>query len=530
MTQPTGSDLPTFVANARHPSASLVRSALSGLLAASFALAIGQALAGLVGPISAPIIAVGEAAIDLTPEFLKSFAIQTFGSNDKLALVSGIVVILAGAAILIGIAAGRRIQLGWLGIGLFGVVGLAAVATRPNASAIDALPTIVGVIAGGIALSVLIRSARPEGPRPERATREPSTTEAAEPGRRHFLAAAGAVGGLTLLTGGLGLLGLRTPPSSGLKVPVPSDQAPLTPPAAMADVPGISPFITPNNRFYRVDTAIIPPAVDPATWRLRVHGMVERELNLDLATLLGRPTIERDITLTCVSNEVGGPYVGTARWIGIPLRPLLEEAGIQAGADQIISRSVDGFTAGTPTAIAMDGRDAMLAVAMNGQALAAEHGFPVRLLVPGLYGYVSATKWLTDLELTTFASSSSYWVQRGWQPQGPIKTMTRIDAPAALTTVNAGPVAIGGVAWAQHRGIKKVELQIDNGPWAAANLAEVDTIDTWRQWSYPWTATSGRHSITVRATDGSGTTQPEERLEPFPDGATGWHSLVVLVS
>ncbi|MGH2512845.1 MAG: molybdopterin-dependent oxidoreductase, partial [Candidatus Limnocylindrales bacterium] len=351
-------------------------------------------------------------------------------------------------------------------------------------------------------------------------------------GRRRFLVASTAAGGLAVLGGGIGLAGLARPTTAtaGLTVPVPGDIGPATPADAGVAVRGVAPFITPNRDFYRVDTALIPPVVDPSTWRLRIHGMVDRELNLDLASLLARPSIERDITLTCVSNPVGGPYVGNARWVGIPLKALLEEAGVQTGADQIVSRSVDGFTVGTPTAIAMDGRDAILAVGMNGQPLPVEHGFPVRMLVPGLYGYVSATKWLTDLELTTFAAYDPYWVARGWKPQAPIKTMARIDSPAAFVGLATGPVVIGGVAWAQHRGIERVEVKVDDGPWTEASLAEVDTLDTWRQWSHPWIATAGRHSLTVRATDGTGTTQPEERAEPFPDGATGWHSLVVTVS
>ena len=246
--------------------------------------------------------------------------------------------------------------------------------------------------------------------------------------------------------------------------------------------------------------------------------------------MLAYPTIERDITLTCVSNQVGGEYAGNARWIGIPLATVLEAAGVQAAADQIVSRSIDGMSIGTPTAVALDGRDAMLAVAMNGEPLPAVHGYPVRLIVPGLYGYVSATKWLVELELTTFDAYDPYWVQRGWSKEGPIKTMSRIDAPKPLARIPAGRTAIAGVAWAQHRGVGRVEVRVDGGAWAETRLAEVDTIDTWRQWVYEWDAPSGNHTLEVRATDATGQTQPESRAEPFPNGATGWHSVVVTVT
>ncbi len=505
---------------------------MSGLLAAALALAAGQAFAAVVGLVSSPILAVGGATIDSTPEFMKSFAIATFGSNDKVALIGGMATILAIAAIAIGLLAVRAIWLGWIGIALFALIGSGAVLSRPTAQPIDVIPTLLGSIAGVIALTGLIRAARFRPVPAERTALSAEATESTFRARRQFLIATTVVGGLTVMAGGIGLAGLARPssPTAGLKLPVPADVGAAAPSGASAAVSGVSPFLTPNARFYRVDTAIIPPVVDPATWRLRIHGMVDHELSLDLPTLLARPSIERDLTLTCVSNPVGGPYAGNARWIGIPLKALLEEAGVQAGADQIVSRSVDGFTVGTPTAIAMDGRDAMLAVGMNGQPLPIEHGFPVRMLVPGLYGYVSATKWLTDIELTTFAAYDSYWVQRGWDAKAPVETMARIDTPAGLSTVPAGNVAIGGVAWALHRGIDKVEVQVDEGPFVPATLAAVDTLDTWRQWSYAWAATTGRHSITVRATDGMGMTQTESRADPFPNAATGWHSLVVNVS
>ena len=281
---------------------------------------------------------------------------------------------------------------------------------------------------------------------------------------------------------------------------------------------------------YRIDTALIVPQVSTDGWRLRVHGMVDREVELDFAQLLGRPMVERDVTLTCVSNEVGGNLAGNARWLGAPLAALLEEVGVDPRADMILSRSKDGMTIGTPTAVVMDGRDAMLAVGMNGQPLPAEHGFPVRMVVPGLYGYVSATKWLVDLELTRFDRETPYWVERGWVPKAPIRTASRIDTPRSFTDLKTGRVAVAGVAWAQHRGIAKVEVRVDGGSWAQARLAEVPSADTWRQWVWEWAATPGRHVLEVRATDADGVTQPGRQQMPFPSGATGWHAVEVSVS
>jgi len=344
------------------------------------------------------------------------------------------------------------------------------------------------------------------------------------------------VGGAAFVLGGAGRLniarrfGAAEASRDALTIPVPADPLPPVAPGAVIDTPGISPFITPNADFYRVDTAFIVPRVDTDSWRLTIHGMVDREMELTFEQLMSREVIERDITIACVSNEVGGPYIGNARWIGVPLKPLLEEAGVHPEADQIVSRSVDGFTVGTPTAVAMDGRDAMLAVSMNGETLPFTHGFPVRMIVPGLYGYVSATKWLTDIELTTFAAYDAYWIDRGWAQQAPIKTESRIDTPRAGADVKVGTVMVAGVAWAQHRGIQRVQVRVNGGPWSDATLAMQDTTDTWRQWTWPWRATSGQHTIEVRATDADGAVQPEHRVPPFPDGATGWHAVQVNAS
>jgi DMSO/TMAO reductase YedYZ molybdopterin-dependent catalytic subunit len=295
-------------------------------------------------------------------------------------------------------------------------------------------------------------------------------------------------------------------------------------------VPGITPFFTPSSSFYRVDTDIVLPQVSPDQWVLRVHGMVSRPLEISFDELLRRPLTEADITLACVSNEVGGHLAGNARWLGAGLARLLREAGVRSGADQILSTSTEGMTISTPVAAVIDDPDAMIAVGMNGQPLPVAHGFPARMLVPGLYGYVSGTKWVTDLKLTTFASEQAYWTQRGYTARAPIKTFSRIDVPRPLQQIKAGATTIAGIAWAPHRGIDAVEVQIDGGPWQHARLAAVPSIDTWRQWSLPWNATSGLHQLQVRATDGTGATQTSARVGPFPDGATGWDSTAVTVT
>jgi DMSO/TMAO reductase YedYZ molybdopterin-dependent catalytic subunit len=301
------------------------------------------------------------------------------------------------------------------------------------------------------------------------------------------------------------------------------------PAGADLDIDGVAPFVTPNGDFYRIDTALFVPQVRTEGWTLRVHGMVDRELELTFDDLLGRELVEADVTLACVSNEVGGDLIGNARWLGARLDELLREAGVQRGATQLVPRSRDGFAAGFPTEVALDGREALVAVGMNGEPLPLRHGFPARLVVPGLYGYVSATKWLTEIELTTWDAFDSYWVRRGWAKEAPIKTQSRIDTPRSGASLRPGRVAVAGVAWAQGRGIEAVEVQVDDGPWRPARLAAAVGDDTWRQWVYEWDAEAGDHVLAVRATDGTGETQPEERVAPIPDGATGWHTIEVSV-
>ncbi len=316
--------------------------------------------------------------------------------------------------------------------------------------------------------------------------------------------------------------------------PVPTGSTAASVPATNTPslaVPGLSPYITPNVDFYRIDTALSTPQVDVEDWELSITGMVDRPFSIGFEELVAMATTQDTVTLSCVSNEVGGNLVGNAVWQGVPLADLLERAGIQDGATQIVGRSVDDFTAGFPTEIGLDGRTALVAVGMNGEPLPAAHGFPARLVVAGLYGYVSATKWLREIELTTWEDFDGYWVPRGWSKEGPIKTMSRIDVPRSGASLDAGPQAIAGVAWAPPGGIEKVEVQVDDGgPWVQADLGDATSGNTWVQWKLAWDATPGEHAIRVRATGADGITQTEDRAPPAPDGATGWHRRTVKVS
>jgi len=508
--------------------------ALLGILSGAVALGVAELMAGVIGGASSPVLAVGSSFIDATPEWLKSFAIRTFGSNDKTALLAGIGVFLLIGAVVLGIASVRRAWLGVAGLVAFGAVGVAAAVTRPANGPVDAIPSIVGAAAGLGAYLILRRAAGLPRREPHAAEAKSNPPPPPAFDRRRFMWTGIVAGGVALTGAKAGQWLIRradaTASREALGVPTAVDPAAPIPAGAQLDVPGIGPFVTPNDRFYRVDTALFVPSVSADAWTLKVHGLVDREITLNYDQLVARPLIERDITLTCVSNEVGGRYLGNARWIGAPLKDLLEEAGVRSDATQLVSTSTDGFTAGTPVAVAMDGRDAMLAVSMNGEPLPIEHGFPVRMIVPGLYGYVSATKWIADIELTTFEAFDPYWAKREWAKQAPIKTESRIDTPRAKAELGAGEVAVAGVAWAQHRGIDKVEVQVDGGAWLPAELGEEATIDTWRQWVFRWPATPGRHTIAVRATDGTGEIQTAEQADPFPNGATGDHTIEVNVA
>ena len=498
--------------------------AAAGVVAALVALGAAELLAALVRPQASPVVAVGGSVIDATPAWLKDFAIRTFGTNDKPVLIGSILVVLLLLSLVTGALAVRRPAVGIAGVVVLGVVGAAAAATRPDAQPLDPLPSVGGAAVGVIVLLVVLR------PLAESSLSQPLADET----RRRVL-----VAGLVAVAGGVvaGTFGRLLTARQGdvsasraaVRLPEPVSPASAVPRGSDLAIDGLTTFRTANSDFYRVDTALVVPQVAAEGWTLKVHGMVDRELELTFDDLLARDLVERDITLTCVSNEVGGTYAGNARWLGAPLADLLDEAGVQSGADMILSRSADGMTISTPTAAVMDGRDALLAVGMNGEPLPADHGFPCRMVVPGLYGYVSATKWVVDLELTRFADDTAYWTDRGWAEKGPIKTMSRIDTPRPFAKPPAGRVAVAGVAWAQHRGIAKVEVRVDGGRWHEARLAEVPSADTWRQWVWRWDAEPGSHTLEVRATDSDGRTQPERRADPFPSGATGWHSTTVTV-
>lgn len=494
---------------------SRARAAIAGVAAAAVALGVAELVAVWTGPRSAPLIAVGGAVVDAAPEPAKEFAIALFGVHDKAALLVGTGVLLALFAALIGIGAAYRRTLGYVGIGLFAAIGVAAAVTRTGSTILSALPTLIGSLA---ALSVLFGLLR---------------VPAESDGRRGFLKwTVGAFGAAALVgvTGRVwgGMRGVEHARAE-VKLPTPANPASPVPPNAETNIEGLSRYVTSNRDFYRIDTALVVPQVDPETWRLRIHGRVAKTLTLTYEDLLQRPMVERYVTLACVSNPVGGDLIGNARWLGVPVSTLLAEAGPQPGADQVVSRSVDGWTCGTPTAVLTDGRDALLAVAMNGEPLPVQHGFPVRMVVPGLYGYVSACKWITELELTSFADFDAYWVRRGWAEHGPIKTQSRIDVPRSSAKVNAGEIIVGGVAWAQHRGVSVVEVRVDDAAWQPAELAGTISFDTWRQWTYRWQATAGEHTLAVRAADVTGAVQPGLPVEVFPDGAEGWHTINVTV-
>jgi DMSO/TMAO reductase YedYZ molybdopterin-dependent catalytic subunit len=531
---------------------------------------VSQLAAAVVRPTSAPVVAVGDAVVDMTPAPVKNWAIATLGPMDKPALLLGIVVILVVVAGVIGTLTARRSAYGLLCMAAFAVVGAVAALTRPAAGIADAFPSIIGAAAGAVALTTLVNRAAAvdsydtlvdtHAPGHE-AVREPAAVPADEPDggapaapvpprpdvmrpgpgfaddlridRRRLVVGMGVGIGVA----GVGVVGgqlVNRGPDVGtararLALPKAAVPAPALPAGTDFHIHGLSPFVTPNNDFYRVDTALLLPRVAPQQWKLHIHGMVDRPVTLSFDDLLHRPLREADITLTCVSNEVGGPYAGNARWLGAHLPDLLRKAGIRSGADMLLSTSSDGFTAGTPVDLVMDGREVLLAVAMNGSPLPVEHGFPVRQVVPGLYGYVSATKWIVDIKVTTFADDQAYWSTRGWSERGPIKTESRIDVPRDGASVDAGRVTIAGVAWAQHRGIERVEVRVDDGAWQPARLASVPGPDTWRQWALPWSAQPGTHRIQVRATDKTGSTQTSLTAPPEPNGASGWHTVSVTV-
>jgi DMSO/TMAO reductase YedYZ molybdopterin-dependent catalytic subunit len=501
---------------------------LIGVLSVAAALAVGHLVAGIIDPDASPFVAVGNSVRDLSPPAVTEFAISDLGDLKKPLLFGGLGATLLVIAMVAGLVSRRR---AWPGVALaavIGLVGLAAVVSQYNVEPLGVLAPVSSLVVGVGVFGWLHRLA---GPPDLRSTGQP--TEASR--RTFLLTSAGVAVGAGVLGGGGQLLAGRLDVETSranVGALTPSIPAPPVPRGADFASIGTPRFITSNREFYRVDTALLGvPRVRAEDWVLRVHGMVDQARTFTFTDIRERDLVERTITMTCVSNQVGGGYISTANFIGVPLRDLLDEAGVRPGSDQLFSTSVDGWTAGTPVEAVMDrGRGALLAIGMNGEPLPAEHGFPARLVVPGLYGFVSATKWVTDLELTTFDAKQSYWLKRDWAREAPIKTQSRIDVPGGFATVPPGVVTIAGISWAQHVGIDKVEVRVDGGEWRPATLATEVNKQTWRMWRVDVELGSGNHTAEVRATDRNGRTQTEERAAPIPDGASGWHSSQFTVS
>jgi DMSO/TMAO reductase YedYZ molybdopterin-dependent catalytic subunit len=494
---------------------------LAGIAAATVALGVTQLLAVPFGPEADARTAVGSAVIDLTPGPVKEWAIQTFGMADKLVLSVLVLLVIAVIAAVTAAAETRRVPVGSAAIVLAGVAGCAAVLSRAGATWTDIVPTLVGTVCGVATLRVLIS---------DRFIDEPEAPDAPDRGRRLSLVtlgflAAGAVTGV----GGIVLSRLTSSVAGdrdAFALPRVDVGAPPVPPAVQPKGVALPSFVTSNSDFYRIDTALTVPQLSRSDWRLKIHGMVDREITYRFEDLQRFEAVEKLVTLTCVSNPVGGDLIGNAAWTGVRVRDLLAEAGVHDDADMVLSMSIDGFTAGTPVDVLTDERDSLLAIGMNGEPLPTEHGYPARLVVPGLYGYVSATKWVVDLELTRFDRAEAYWTRLGWSPRGPIKTQSRIDLPRSGQDVARGPVTFGGVAWAQNRGVRAVEVRIDDGDWQPADLGASYSNDTWRLWSFDWQASQpGLHTIAVRATDNTGAVQTSDVTGVVPDGATGWHTV-----
>lgn len=507
------------------------RCALLGAGAVALGLGVGELVGGLGDTLRSPVEAVSEAIIDLVPGEVALAAIERLGDANTTALVIGVVVVAMLVGAVLGLFGARRPLMFVIGAAAFGVVGAVSAVTGFIPGVLAPVPSLaagaVAAVTGWFLLGAIAHDPAREDTPPG-----PQLMRAGAGDRRQFLTLSGSVlGGAALLAaGGRGLGGLTAGPAPGsdIALPDPVDALAPIPDGADLGIDGVEPFLTPDDEFYRIDTALIVPRVPAEGWTLRLSGRVDSPLEFSYGDLLDRELVEMDITLTCVSNVVGGYLVGNGRWLGIPLSELLEEAGYDPEADQIVGRSVDGYTCGFPTEAAFD-RPAMVAIGMNGEPLSATRGFPARLVVSGLYGYISATKWLNEIELTTFADFDQYWVPRGYADRAPIKPSTRIDVPRAGATIDAGETTIAGVAWAQPHGISAVEVRIDGGDWQEAELAEDVADDTWRQWRLDWEAEQGTHRITARCTDGRGEVQTEERTDPVPDGASGWMTSFVTV-
>ena len=561
----------------------------AGIVAAGAALGLSEILSGLSRKIPSLVVSVADIIVDNTPGSIARWSIEQLGGNQKPALVWGIVVVSILLGAVLGWFSRQRWWMMPAGLVAFAVVGGWAAARNPLSS--DGLGWMSGLLSGAFGIAVFMslyalalfsRLPVDEVPSDAESEKVPMVGRGRFDDRRRFAGAVGIMAGASLAGGLLGrwlrrrdtVEGAREGVAESLQgrtiatptarpaptatatagsTPTATAEATSTPaadgtpeatpeateeptPSVTAEpvrepnfdyIAGIAPLITPNEDFYLIDTALSYPQIDPADWSLRIHGMVDQEVEISFDDLLDLGLVQEQVTLSCVSNRVGGSLVGNAEWVGVPLATVLDQAGVQSGATQIVGRSVDRWTAGFPTEVALDGRVAMVAVQMNGEPLPISHGFPARLVVAGLYGYVSATKWLSDIELTTWEGFDGYWIPRGWSKEGPIKTQSRIDVPRKNSTIDPGPTAIAGVAWAPSRSIDKVEVQVNDEPWVEAELSRETTTNSWRQWMVTWNATPGEHLVRVRATDGTGTTQTSETSNPAPDGATGWHTIQV---
>ena len=498
---------------------------LTGVIAGLAGLGLSGFAAWLVAPAGAPVTAVGELIIVLLPAPLVNFGKEVLGFADKPILLAMITIAVLALTGLAGRLEYARRFAGAAVFAIVAVLGLIGISAQPGITPVAYVPTIVGLLLGYLILSSLISRLH--------SWRSPLGLESAT-ARRRFLGwtiTVGAAAVVAAIAGQLLANAAGAVRSARERLGLPTAAQPAAPPPVGADLglPELTPYVTANEDFYRIDTALQVPVIDPANWTLRITGKVANPLEIDYATLAAKPLVEHLVTLTCVSNEVGGPLAGNALWLGYPIRELLAEASPDPGADMVLSTSDDGWTAGTPLDVLTDpDRQALLAIGMNGEPLPIEHGFPVRMVVPGLYGYVSATKWVRELKITTFAEDEAYWTPLGWSARGPIKIASRIDVPRRSTT-DPGTVVVAGVAWAQHTGISAVEVQIDEDPWQPAQLAETAGPDTWRQWRFDWAATSGPHTIAVRAIDANGQLQIAEVAPAAPDGATGYHEIQIKV-
>jgi DMSO/TMAO reductase YedYZ molybdopterin-dependent catalytic subunit len=512
--------------------------AVGGLLSAAAGMGAAHLVAAFVNPAASPVVAVGSTVVDSTPTPVKEWAVHTFGTADKPVLLTAVAVVTALAAAGAGLAARRRPGLGNAVLLVLATLAAAAALTRPAALPQDVTPSLVAALVGVLVLAWLrrlaARAAADDTPGAARAAGADPAAHGSPAGgtasRRGFLLGGAGVAAGAAAAGALGQR-IGTPPTlpSAITLPAPSQALPPLPTGLEAKIKGLSPFRTPANRFYRVDTALVIPRVDVDGWTLEVRGQVDQPFTLTFADLLKMPMVEKDITLNCVSNEVGGPYISSTRWLGVRVSDLLRTARLQSGPDQILSESTDGMTISTPVEALTDDREALVAVAMDGRPLPAAHGFPARLVTPGLYGYVGATKWLARLTATSYAARQAYWTQRGWAAQATVKTQSRIDTPDDNGSYPPGKLAVAGVAWAQGRGISAVEVQVDDGPWQRATLGPDAGTDYWRQWYVIWDATPGQHRLTARATDGNGEVQTAEPRDSFPSGATGYHQVRVSI-